>query len=55
MIDIVFTKRNERGENVFSRCKELKDALNHICENCRPILIITMLFSRTRSWRNGSE
>lgn len=38
MIDIVFTKRNDRVKMFFSRCKELKDALNHICENCRPIL-----------------
>ena len=38
MIEIVFTKRNDRVKMFFSRCKELKDALNHICENCRPIL-----------------
>ena len=36
--DIVYTKRNERVKQFFARCQELKDALNHIRDNWRPIL-----------------
>lgn len=34
----VYTKRNERIKLFFSRCRELKDALNHIRDNWRPLL-----------------
>ncbi len=38
MTGIVYTKRNERIKLFFSQCKELKEALNHIRDNWRPIL-----------------
>lgn len=34
----IYTKRNERIKLFFSRCRELKDALNHIRDNWRPLL-----------------
>lgn len=38
MTDIVYTKRNERINLFFARCKELKESLNHIRDNWRPSL-----------------
>lgn len=38
MTEIVYTKRNDRVKLFFSRCKELKEALNHLRDNWRPIL-----------------
>lgn len=38
MIDIVYTKRHTRVRDFFSKCKELKEALNHIRDNWHPIL-----------------
>lgn len=38
MKEIIYTKRNERIKQFFSRCKELKEALNHLRDNWRPIL-----------------
>ena len=38
MTEIIYTKRNERIKLFFTRCKELKEALDHIRDNWRPIL-----------------
>ncbi len=38
MNEIIFTKRSERIRQFFTRCNELKAALNHIRDNWRPIL-----------------
>lgn len=38
MSEKIYTKRNERIKLFFSRCKELKEALNHLRDNWRPTL-----------------
>lgn len=38
MNEIIYTRRSDRVKLFFSRCKELKKALNHLRDNWRPIL-----------------
>lgn len=37
-MEIIYTKRNDRIRQFFTRCRELRDALNHISDNWRPVI-----------------